>query len=348
MYTKGKILVTGGAGFVGSHVVLELIKSGYPVVVLDNFANCQILPENQKPSSIKIVESMTDETVIFYNVDITERLQLINVFQEHDIEVVIHLAALRYIGESKALPVDYYHTNITGSCTLFQVMTEFKVKHLIFSSTSNVYGTPDYLPINESHPTGLQCRSPYERSKYLVEEILKDVCHSDEEWKVIALRYFTPSGAHEWGLLGEDTIKSPNSLFAHIAEVAMGARGELCIPCSKDQEQSGFIRDYTHVMDLATGHKNALMKLDDLRGWAAYNLGTGRAYSCVEVIDTFAKLSGKPIKYRLKPAPGVSSIEVIADTSLAQQELKWTAFKGIEDICRDTWNWYCNKHNTLK
>ncbi|KAH1007346.1 UDP-glucose 4-epimerase isoform X2 [Dendroctonus ponderosae] len=341
MKGNSTILVTGGAGYVGSHTVVELLKNNYSVIAIDNMVNCYA-KANDKPEALKRVEQITGETVTFYNVDIRDRDALDRIFKAHKIDSVIHFAALKAVGESVKVPLMYYQNNIGGSGTLFEVMSKNGVKKLVFSSSATVYGTPQFLPITEEHPTGQGCTNPYGKTKYFVEEILKDLCTSDPEWKVILLRYFNPVGAHESGLIGEDPSGIPNNLMPYIAQVAVGRRDKLHVFGNDYPTHDGTgVRDYIHITDLAIGHLKALEKMmqPTFSSWTAYNLGTGRGYSVLDVLKAFEKASGKPIQYELEGRREGDIAECYADASLARTELNWTATRDIFLMCQDTWNW---------
>ncbi|XP_031347488.1 UDP-glucose 4-epimerase isoform X2 [Photinus pyralis] len=335
------ILVTGGAGYIGSHTIVELLNNGYSVVAIDNLVNAYAAKE-QKPESLKRVELITGKTIPFYNIDVTNKKALNSVFQQFKIDCVIHFAALKAVGESVQIPLQYYQNNIAGSNTLFQVMKENNVKRLVFSSSATVYGTPQFLPITEDHPTGQGCTNPYGKTKYFVEEILKDVCTSDPEWQVILLRYFNPVGAHKSGLIGEDPSGIPNNLMPYIAQVAVGKRDKVNIfGADYDTPDGTGVRDYIHITDLAVGHLRALLKLNEttFRGCEVYNLGTGRGYSVLEMIKAFSKASEKEIQYNICKRREGDVASSYADATKAKRELNWTAVHDINDMCTDTWKW---------
>lgn len=341
MKGNSTILVTGGAGYVGSHTVVELLKNNYTVIAIDNLVNCYA-KDNEKPEALQRVERITGESVIFYNVDIRNREALDRIFKTHKIDSVIHFAALKAVGESVKIPLMYYQNNIGGSGTLFEVMSSNGVKNLVFSSSATVYGTPEFLPITEEHPTGQGCTNPYGKTKYFVEEILKDLCASDPEWRVVLLRYFNPVGAHESGLIGEDPSGIPNNLMPYISQVAVGRREKLQVFGNDYTTHDGTgVRDYIHITDLAIGHLKALEKmlLPSFKSWKAYNLGTGRGYSVLDVVKAFEKASGKQVKYEIVGRREGDIAECYADASLAKTELNWSATRDIYDMCKDTWNW---------
>ncbi|KAG5884631.1 hypothetical protein JTB14_023825 [Gonioctena quinquepunctata] len=341
MKGNSTILVTGGAGYVGSHTVVELLKNNYSVIAIDNLVNCYA-NENDKPESLKRVEKITGETVTFYNVDIRDKEALDKIFKTHKIDSVIHFAALKAVGESVQIPLMYYQNNIGGSSALFEVMAKNGVKKVVFSSSATVYGDPQFLPITEQHPTGQGCTNPYGKTKYFVEEILKDVCASDSEWKVVLLRYFNPVGANESGMIGEDPSGIPNNLMPYIAQVAVGRREKLQIFGSDYPTIDGTgVRDYIHITDLAIGHLKALERMysADFKSWKAYNLGTGRGYSVLQMVKAFSEAAGKQIKYEIVDRREGDIAECYADASLAKIDLGWAAERDIHDMCRDTWNW---------
>ncbi|KAF2879683.1 hypothetical protein ILUMI_26489 [Ignelater luminosus] len=352
MSGQGTILVTGGAGYVGSHTVVELLNNNYSVISLDNLVNCYAETENHKPESLKRVEKITGKTVTFYNVDITNKEALNKIFKLHKIDCVIHFAALKAVGESVQIPLTYYQNNIAGSSTLFQVMQNHNVRKLVFSSSATVYGIPQFLPITEEHPTGQGCTNPYGKTKYFVEEILKDVCISDPEWRVILLRYFNPVGAHKSGLIGEDPAGIPNNLMPYISQVAVGRREKVNVfGADYDTPDGTGVRDYIHITDLAIGHVQALVKINEptFKGWDVYNLGTGRGYSVLEVINAFSKASGKPIKYEIVARREGDVAASYADATKAKNELNWTTVRDINDMCEDTWKWQSeNPHGFQK
>ncbi|XP_050299281.1 UDP-glucose 4-epimerase isoform X1 [Anthonomus grandis grandis] len=341
MKGNNTILVTGGAGYVGSHTVVELLKNNYTVIAIDNLVNCYAR-DHEKPEALLRVEKITGEKVSFYDVDIRDKEALDKVFKMHKIDSVIHFAALKAVGESVKIPLKYYQNNIAGSATLFEVMANNGVKSLVFSSSATVYGNPRFLPITEEHPTGQGCTNPYGKTKYFVEEILKDLSFSDPEWKVILLRYFNPVGAHESGLIGEDPSGIPNNLMPYISQVAVGRREKLQVFGNDYPTHDGTgVRDYIHITDLAVGHLKALERMlqPSFSSWKAYNLGTGRGYSVLDVVKAFEKASGKQVKYEIVGRRAGDVAECYADATLAKRELNWTAARDIYAMCKDTWNW---------
>ncbi|XP_067141437.1 UDP-glucose 4-epimerase-like isoform X2 [Centruroides vittatus] len=333
------IFVTGGAGYVGSHTILELLNSGYDVIAIDNFVNA-IPGQDGMPESLSRVQKLAKKSLTFYKADLQDKPTIREIFSKHKVDCVIHFAALKAVGESCRIPLDYYRNNVGGSVTLLEVMREFGVKRIIFSSSATVYGIPKYLPIDENHPVGLTCTNPYGRTKYFIEEIMKDVTKSEKGWKVILLRYFNPVGAHESGLIGEDPQGIPNNLMPFIAQVAIGRRTELEV-FGNDFNTTDGVRDYIHVMDLAAGHVAALTKMTDNNffGCKAYNLGTGCGYSVLDVIHNFEKATDRKIPYRIVGRRTGDVDSLYADPSIAKQELKWEAKRDLLQMCIDTWHW---------
>lgn len=325
------ILVTGGAGYIGSHSCVELLAAGYELIILDNFAN-------SKPESLQRLKEITGTDVKFYEVDLLDRSGLEGVFAENDIEAVIHFAGLKAVGESVSIPLHYYHNNITGTLILCEVMNKFGVKNLVFSSSATVYGMPEQVPILEDFP--LSATNPYGRTKLMIEEILRDLYVSDNEWSIALLRYFNPIGAHESGMIGEDPNGIPNNLMPFITQVAIGKLKELQVFGSDYPTVDGTgVRDYIHVVDLAKGHVKALEKVLPSRGVDAYNLGTGTGYSVLEIVSAFEKASGVEIPYRIVDRRAGDIAICYADPAKAEKELGWTAERGLEEMCRDSWKW---------
>lgn len=338
------VLVTGAGGYVGSHTVLELINNDYTVIALDNLSNCYS-KNGQKPESLKRVEQITGKLVTFYRIDIKIEPSLDKIFRLHKIDYVIHCAALKSVGESVQHPLVYYRNNLTGSSVLFEVMEANGVKKIVFSSSATVYGNPQSLPLFETHPTGQNITNPYGNTKYFTEELLKDLCKSNSDWKVVMLRFFNPVGAHESGLLGEDPLGTPNNLMPYISQVAVGRREKLQIFGNDYDTKDGTgVRDYVHVVDVASGHVKALEKLQDetFQGYKAYNLGTGRGCSVLELVDAFSKACGKKIDYEIVGRREGDVAVSFADVCLAKHELKWKAKRTVEDMCADTWKWQSN------
>ncbi len=326
-----KILVTGGAGYIGSHTCFELLKENYDVVVLDNFSNsCE--------ESLRRVQKLAGKKLSFYKADLLDPLSIHQVFMEHKIDAVIHFAGLKAVGESVTLPLKYYQNNLTGTFNLLSVMDRYAVKSLVFSSSATVYGTPKTLPITEDFP--LSATNPYGRSKLVIEEVLKDLYQSDKEWHIALLRYFNPVGAHESGEIGEDPQGLPNNLVPYISQVAVGSLPRLSVfGGDYDTPDGTGVRDYIHVTDLALGHIRTLPKLIGKPGVMTYNLGTGKGFSVLEMIKGFEKACNQKIPYQITDRrPGDIAV-CFADPSKAKKELGWEAKKTLDDMCRDTWNW---------
>ena len=332
------ILVTGGAGYIGSHTVVELQNAGYDVVVLDNLSNAS-------EKSLERVSKITGKPVKFYKADILDRDALNEIFDKEDIDSCIHFAGLKAVGESVAKPWEYYENNIAGTLTLVDVMRKHNVKNIIFSSSATVYGDPAFVPITEECPKG-QCTNPYGQTKSMLEQILTDMQKADPEWNVILLRYFNPVGAHESGLIGEDPEGIPNNLTPYITQVAIGKLKEVGVFGNDYDTPDGTgVRDYIHVMDLAEGHVKALKKFEDKRAVYIYNLGTGHGYSVLDVIHAFSKAVGKEIPYVIKPRRAGDIATCYSDATKAKVELGWEAKRNLDDMCRDAWNWQSKNPN---
>ncbi|NLL63413.1 MAG: UDP-glucose 4-epimerase GalE [Ruminococcaceae bacterium] len=326
------ILCTGGAGYIGSHTVVELQNAGYDVVVLDNLSNSSVEALNR-------VEKITDKSVKFYEADILDSVALDKIFSENDIDAVIHFAGLKAVGESVEKPLEYYKNNIAGTVCLCQVMRKHNVKNIIFSSSATVYGEPAFIPITEECPKSAPT-NPYGWTKSMLEQVLIDLHTSDNSWNVVLLRYFNPIGAHESGLIGEDPKGIPNNLVPYIAQVAVGKREALGVFGNDYDTPDGTgVRDYIHVVDLAIGHVKALSKLSSNGGVYIYNLGTGNGYSVLDVLKAYEKACGKTLPYEIKPRRegDIATCYCVADK--AARELGWTAERNIDDMCRDSWNW---------
>ncbi len=325
------ILVTGGAGYIGSHTCVELLAAGHNLVVIDNFSN-------SKPAVLGRVEQISGRQVPFMEVDIRDRGALRDVFRQHAIDAVIHFAGLKAVGESVSQPLRYYDNNISGSIALFEVMAESGVKTLVFSSSATVYGDPHSVPIREDFP--LSATNPYGRSKLMLEDILRDLSRSDESWKIALLRYFNPVGAHESGIIGEDPNGIPNNLMPYITQVAVGKLPQLSVFGDDYPTPDGTgVRDYIHVVDLARGHLAALEALSDTSGVMAVNLGTGQGYSVLDVVRAFEKASDRPVPYRIVPRRPGDVAQCYADPTLAKELLGWQAQRGLDEMCRDSWRW---------
>jgi len=342
--TGKTILVTGGAGYVGSHTVVELLKEDYNVIVVDNFVNS--IKGNGYPESIIRVQDLTGKRVAFHEGDLCNKDSLRKVFAIHHtagerIDCVIHFAALKAVGESCALPLKYYGNNVTGSANLMEVMMEFGVKRLVFSSSATVYGQPQYLPVDEKHPTG-NCTNPYGKTKFFMEEIMKDVVTANPDWGCQLLRYFNPVGAHPSGEIGEDPQGVPNNLMPYIAQVAVGRREKLMVYGSDYETEDGTgCRDYIHVMDLAVGHVAALRQILDPEycGLNIYNLGTGRGHTVLEMVKTFSEVSGRPIPYDLVDRRPGDVASCYASCDLAERELGFKAQLSLTDMCGSEFLW---------
>ena len=333
-----KILVTGGAGFIGSHTVVELQEAGYDVVVMDNLSN-------SSEKSLERVQKITGKAVPFYKADILDREALEQIFSEQEIGAVIHFAGLKAVGESVEKPWEYYENNIAGTLTLVDVMRKHNVKNIIFSSSATVYGNPAFIPITEECPKG-QCTNPYGWTKSMLEQILSDIQKADPEWNVILLRYFNPIGAHKSGTIGENPNGIPNNLMPYITQVAVGKRQELGVFGNDYNTHDGTgVRDYIHVVDLAQGHVKALKKIEENAGLKIYNLGTGVGYSVLDVVKNFEEATGVKIPYSIKPRRAGDIDSCYADASLAKEELGWEAKYGIREMCEDSWRWQKNNPN---
>ncbi|KAG7213858.1 hypothetical protein KM043_003068 [Ampulex compressa] len=344
------VLVTGGAGYIGSHTVLELLQANFQVVVIDNLSNAYKADVSKKPECLLRVERLTNKEIVFINCDITKIDDLKEVFKQHSFHCVIHFAALKAVGESCEKPLEYYRANVTGTLNLLEAMRESGVKRFIYSSSATVYGIPEKLPLVEDMKTG-NCTNPYGKTKFMVEEILKDLCSSDKEWSVISLRYFNPVGAHSSGQIGEDPNGIPNNLMPYIAQVSVGKREMLYVYGNDYDTSDGTgIRDYIHIMDLADGHVKAMVyqKTINAPGFKAINLGTGKGYSVLEVLRAFEKASGKTIPYKIVERRAGDISSSYADATLANKELNWCTTRNIDDMCADTWKWQQNNPNGYK
>jgi UDP-glucose 4-epimerase len=330
------VLVTGGAGFIGSHTCIELLNGGHAVVVLDNLVN-------SKPEALKRVERITGKSVAFFEADACDPTALARVFDAHPITSAIHFAALKAVGESVAKPLDYYRNNVDSLLVLLQTMRERDVKHIVFSSSATVYGNPHTVPIDESFP--LSATNPYGQSKLMAEQILRDLAVSDSNWRIATLRYFNPVGAHESGLIGEDPSGIPNNLMPYVAQVAVGKLPRLRVfGGDYDTPDGTGVRDYIHVVDLARGH---LAALDALRTQGSFtvNLGTGKGYSVLEVIRAFEAASGRPVACEIVPRRPGDIGACYANPAAAERQIGWRAQYGIERMCIDQWRWQSNNPN---
>ena len=336
-----RILVTGGAGFIGSHTIVELQQAGYEVVVIDNL-------DNSSKVSLERVEKITGRRVAFYQVDIRDREGLSKALTEHPCDACIHFAGLKAVGESVEKPWEYYENNIGGTLNLLDVLRKHNCKNIIFSSSATVYGDPVEIPITEQCPKG-QCTNPYGWTKSMLEQIMMDMQKADSEWNIVLLRYFNPIGAHPSGTMGEDPNGIPNNLMPYITQVAIGKRKELGVFGNDYDTPDGTgVRDYIHVVDLARGHVCALKAIDRKCGLAIYNLGTGHGYSVLDVVKAFEKANGVKVSYSIKPRRAGDIATCYSDPSKAERELGWKAIYGIEEMCRDSWHWQSQNPNGYK
>ena len=326
-----RVLVTGGAGYIGSHTCVDLLEAGHEVIVVDSLIN-------SREESIRRIEEITGKKLLFHKVDLLDQEPLEAVFQESRIDAVIHFAGLKAVGESVIMPLQYYKNNIIGSLVLFEVMMHHGVRNLVFSSSATVYGDPASLPITEDFP--LQASNPYGWGKVMLEQILRDLYQADPGMNIALLRYFNPVGAHPSGRIGEDPMGIPNNLVPYIAQVAVGKLSELQVFGNDYQTPDGTgVRDYIHVMDLASGHMKALEKLDTNPGLVTYNLGTGKGCSVLEMVNAFAEAAEKKIPYRIVARRPGDIASCYADASKAEKELSWKATRDIHAMCEDTWRW---------
>ena len=325
------VLVTGGAGYIGSHTVVELLAANYNLVIIDNLCNSSQV-------ALDRVEKISGRTFHFYQADIRDIYSLDQIFIDHDIDAVIHFAGLKAVGESTQIPIDYYDNNVTGTLTLLRAMKTADVSKLVFSSSATVYGDPATVPIQENFPTS--ATNPYGRSKLMIEEMLKDLSASDPAWGIVLLRYFNPVGAHSSGLIGEDPQGIPNNLVPYVSQVAVGQLNELTVFGNDYPTKDGTgVRDYIHVVDLAKGHLKALERIEKDHGILTYNLGTGTGYSVLDIVHAFEKASGKPVPYRIAARRPGDIARCWADPSLAKRELDWQAELDLEEMMADSWNW---------
>jgi len=326
-----KILVTGGLGYIGSHTCVELLAEGHDIVVYDNLSNAQLAVQQR-------VERIAGRGFPVVQADIRDRAALRAVFREHAIGAVIHFAGLKAVGESVSQPLAYYDNNVAGSLVLFETMAEAGVRTLVFSSSATVYGDPASVPITEDFP--LSATNPYGRSKLMIEDMLRDLCHAEPQWRVALLRYFNPVGAHESGLIGETPNGVPNNLLPYVAQVAAGQRAQLAVHGNDYPTPDGTgVRDYIHVTDLALGHVRTLARLAQGPGLLTYNLGTGRGYSVLEMVRAFAAASGRPVPYQIGPRRPGDVAQCYADPTRAERELGWKAERAIDQMCRDAWRY---------
>ena len=335
-----RILLTGGAGYIGSHTTVELYNAGHEVVIVDNLAN-------SKEEAIKRVEKITGKEVPFVKADVRDREAMDKIFKSWKIDAVIHFAGLKAVGESCVKPLEYYENNMNATFVLLDVMRNNGCKNIIFSSSATVYGDPAIIPITEECPKG-HCTNPYGQTKSMLEEVLTDVQKADNEWNVVLLRYFNPIGAHKSGLIGENPNGIPNNLMPYITQTAIGMRKELGVFGNDYDTPDGTgVRDYIHVVDLATGHVAALQAIEKNCGLAIYNLGTGHGYSVLDVVKAFEKANGLKVPYSIKPRRPGDIATCYCNPAKAKAELGWEAKYGIEDMCRDSWNFQKNNPNGL-
>ena len=327
-----KILVTGGAGYIGSHTCIELIEAGYDVVVVDNLCN-------SSKESLNRVAKIVGREIPLYEADIRDGAALDAIFAKENVDAVIHFAGLKAVGESVAKPLEYYDNNINGTLVLCNSMRKAGVKNIIFSSSATIYGNPAFIPITEECPKGV-CTNPYGWTKSMLEQILTDFHTADSEWNVVILRYFNPVGAHKSGTIGENPKGIPNNLMPYITQVAVGK-----LPClgvfgdDYDTHDGTGVRDYIHVVDLANGHVKALKKIQENAGVCVYNLGTGNGYSVLDMVHAFEKACGKEVKYQIKERRPGDIAACYADPSKAKEELGWVAVRGLDEMCEDSWRW---------
>ena len=333
-----KILVTGGAGYIGSHTCYELLIAGHEVIVVDNLSN-------SSQESLRRVEELAGKSIVFYELDLLDETGLERLFSEcKAIDGVIHFAGLKAVGESVAEPLQYYNNNIKATLNLCETMVRHEVKNIIFSSSATVYGNPASVPITEDFP--LSCTNPYGRTKLMSEEILADICKAQPEWNVVLLRYFNPVGAHESGRIGEDPGGIPNNLMPYVAQVAVGKLAELSVFGGDYPTRDGTgVRDYIHVVDLALGHVKALQKINGKNGLSIYNLGTGNGYSVLEVVEAFTAACGRAVPYQIVERRPGDIAECYADPQKAARELGWRAERGLAEMCASAWRWQKSNPN---
>ncbi|KAA8997550.1 UDP-glucose 4-epimerase GalE [Paenibacillus spiritus] len=331
------ILITGGAGYIGSHTAVQLLEAGYEIVIVDNFSNSH-------PEAVRRIGEIAGRAFAFYEMDLLDRERLEEVFSNHSIEAVIHFAGLKAVGESVRLPLLYYRTNLLSTVTLCEVMAQYGVFRLVFSSSATVYGNPSRVPITEEAELG--ATNPYGRTKLMIEEILRDLYISDPRWSISLLRYFNPIGSHKSGRIGEDPNGIPNNLMPYISQVAVGKLERVSVFGSDYDTPDGTgVRDYIHVMDLADGHLKALERLSDRTGVEAYNLGTGQGYSVLEMIAAFEAATGTSIPYAIGERRPGDIAACYADPAKAASELNWQARRSVYEMCEDTWRWQKNNPN---
>ena len=327
------ILVTGGAGYIGSHTCVELLKEGYEVIIADNFIN-------SKPIVLENIREITGRTFKAYNINLVNKEAFEQIFKENNIDAVIHFAALKAVGESVEKPIEYYSNNLISTLNLCELMKQYNVKKIVFSSSATVYGKPKSVPIKEDFPTSTT--NPYGTTKLMIENILKDIYEAHQDWSIVLLRYFNPIGAHESGLIGENPNGIPNNLLPYVAKVAVGELDHVRVFGNDYDTLDGTgVRDYIHVVDLAKGHVKALDKILNESGLEIYNLGTGNGYSVLQIIEAFEKVCGKKINYEIVGRRAGDIDICYADTTKAEEGLNWKATKDIEEMCKDSWHFIC-------
>ncbi len=332
-----KILVTGGAGYIGSHTCVELLNAGYEVVIVDNFSN-------SKPEVLNRIREITGKNFAFYQFDVADKENMRKIFEENCPDAVIHFAGYKAVGESVEKPLMYYQNNLGSTFTLCELMEEYNVKKLVFSSSATVYGVPKTVPIREDFP--LSTTNPYGATKLMQEDIFRDIANSDSDWSIALLRYFNPIGAHKSGKIGEDPNGIPNNLMPYISQVAIGKRECLSVfGDDYDTEDGTGVRDYIHVVDLALGHLKAVEKVLRDKGIGAYNLGTGNGYSVLQMVKAFEKACGKAVNYKIAPRRSGDVAKCYADPAYAKEQLGWQAVRELEEMCEDTWRWQKNNPN---
>ncbi|MGB2742339.1 MAG: UDP-glucose 4-epimerase GalE [Cognaticolwellia sp.] len=331
------LLITGGTGFIGSHTIVELLALDKDIIIVDNLSNSSTLVLDR-------IKQISGKSVTFIKADICDRQAMNKVFEQHDIDAVVHFAGLKAVGESSTIPLSYYHNNVSGSVTLLQVMAEHGVKNLVFSSSATVYGENNPSPLNETMPTS--ATNPYGQTKLMIENILFDLAKSDDEWSIACLRYFNPIGAHESGLIGENPNGIPNNLLPYVSQVAVGRLAQLQVFGDDYPTVDGTgVRDYIHVVDLAQGHVKALEKLNDIKGCVPINLGTGNGTSVLEIVNTFKEISGQEIPFKIVPRRAGDIATVYADAKVANNLLNWHAQRDLATMIADTWRWQSENPN---
>lgn len=336
------ILLTGGAGYIGSHTAIELLNTGYSVIIVDNLSNSSL-------ESLNRVEKITNKKILFYEIDLCDKNKVNEVINSNKIDAVIHFAGLKAVGESVNNPLLYYKNNILSTLNLLEAMLENNIKNLVFSSSATVYGNPASIPITEKHSTGVGLTNPYGKTKYFIEEILQDMTNTKQEWQITSLRYFNPIGAHPTGLIGEDPTGIPNNLMPFISQVAIGKRKKLNIYGNDYKTKDGTgVRDYIHVVDLAKAHLAAIKNPSKKNIYRSINIGTGQGTSVTELIEAFERINKIKINYKFENRRPGDIAECYADPTLAKKELDWVAKLTIEDACRDSWNWQQKNPNGFR